>query len=469
MKKPILDLAGTWQFCHLPRMGFANIPDAPSSKQWSDIQVPGQWRQQGFQGRMNQVAGVYQRTFLIPEDWAKTRIVLHCEAIYDDATVWVNGKNVGRHLGGFTPFEIDITSAVQAGKSATITIAVTCVGSFDCGVGYAAHNLGGITRKIQLVALPAVNLSSMHILTHFDSEFKDATLEITARVVNDGALASPNGRLTFALRDPQGNPVVLTPAGITISPIKPGKAVEKKISIPITRPQQWDVEHPRLYTLTSSLNHGGTLEKVSSRVGFRQVNIRGSQLFLNGHTLKLRGVCRHETDPLRGRSLTNDEWRQDAELFARANINFVRTSHYPPAKEFLDACDEIGILVESEGPFCWCHVGPDATPLVILQTIEMVEFNRNHPSVIIWSLANESEWSTVFDTAAHMLGLLDPSRPCIFSFGEVNLKSWHYPSRGNVATDRSTKPVLLDEYFALNCFNKSVQYADPGIRDIWGI
>ena len=113
--------------------------------------------------------------------------------------------------------------------------------------------------------------------------------------------------------------------------------MEKTISIPITLPQQWDPEHPRLYTLTSTISSGDALETVSTRVGFRQVEVRGNQMFVNGHTVKLHGVCRHEIDPLRGRSLAGNEWDKDAEMFAHANVNFVRTSHYPPAEEFLDA------------------------------------------------------------------------------------------------------------------------------------
>ena len=471
VKEARLDLDGTWHFGTVPATDFTQTVSEPIGSNASEIQVPGQWLQQGFSVSSNS-AGIYHRSFTVPADWTGQRIKLRCEAIYSDATVWIDGKKVGHHLGGFTPFEIDVTDVVHPGSQSTITLAVKSESEADTmasGMKYACHDLGGISRKIQLIAMPPVNLASLHITTTFDSEYKNATLQITARVANDGNVISEPGKLELALIDPQNHFVLITPTEIDIPALQPGETVTKTITIPVAAPQKWDPEHPRLYSLSSTIHAGKAMETIATRIGFRQVEVRGNQLFVNGCVVKLRGVCRHEIDPLRGRSLIGDIWRKDVDMLIRANINFIRTSHYPPAEEFLDACDELGVFVESEAPICWAKDGRESLPLVLNETAEMVEFNRNHPSVIIWSIANESSWGSHFDLSAKMVGELDPSRPRIFSYGEVDLVSWHYPTNARIAdTDRSPKPVLSDEYCHLNAYNRREQIADPGLRDFWG-
>jgi len=477
--EPLLDLGGVWRFRVDPGADFNRAASEPTGSGWSDIQVPGQWLQQGFSVEKN-MTGIYRRSFAVPGAWAGKRIKLRCDAVYSDAAVWINGKNVGRHLGGFTPFEIDVTDAVTGGREATITLAVRSEGEADelaSGMRYASHDLGGITRKIELMAVPTVNLASVHVGTVLDRECENATLEVAARVANDGGAASPATALKLLLHGPEGEPVPIDPAGIEIPALEPGETVAKTISIPVARPQVWDTEHPRLYTLTSAVGDGQTLETVSTRVGFRKVEVRANRVFVNGSPVRLRGVCRHEIDPLRGRSLNGDSWRTEAETFARANVNFIRTSHYPPAEEFLDACDAVGIFVESEAPVCWAADGRESLPLLLGETMDMVEFNRNHPSVIIWSLANESQWGPHFGASARMVARMDPSRPRIFSYdmglptinSGTDLVSWHYPTPARIAdVDHLPKPVLCDEYCHLNAYNRREQIADPGLRDMWG-
>lgn len=492
---PLLDLGGTWQFSVISAADFAAAASEPRpGTAWAPIQVPGQWLQEGFPVNKDS-AGLYRRTFTVPADWSGKQIKLRCDAAYSDATVWINGRLLGHHLGGFTPFEFDVTTDLQPGQSAIITLALKSEGEADklaSGIKYAGHDLGGITRKIQIMAVPALNLASIHLDTQFDGEFKNATLGIVARLTNDGDARSEAATFDFVLSDPQGHPVPIQPAHLEIPALSPSQTVEETVSIPVASPKKWDPDHPWLYTLGSILQAGQDKETVSNRVGFRQVEVRGQQVFVNGRPVKLRGVCRHETDPLRGRSLAGGTWRQDVETFAHANINFIRTSHYPPAEEFLDACDELGMFVESEAPLCWAKPDAGTLPTALRETAEMVEFNRNHPSVIIWSVANESTWSPAFDACARMIRDLDPTRPRIFSFGGVDLISWHYPENDLMsrqeadytmpsapnwaknrpllsALDLQRAPVLCDEYGHLNAYNRREQIGDPGLRDAWGL
>jgi hypothetical protein len=173
-------------------------------------------------------------------------------------------------------------------------------------------------------------------------------------------------------------------------------------------------------------------------------------VYVNGKPIKLRGVTRHEVNPLRGRSLTPDDWKRDAQLFRAANVNYIRTSHYPPAEEFIEWCDELGLFVEEEAPVCWVGRGANAmwsarspydpANLAYLQqaVLEMIQRDRSHPSVILWSLANESAWGPLWRQVNGAAALADPTRPRAFhdqawggynNFGstEMPIANFHYP------------------------------------------
>lgn len=194
---------------------------------------------------------------------------------------------------------------------------------------------------------------------------------------------------------------------------------------------------------------------------------------------------------MRGRSLTSALWRRDAELYRDANVNYIRTSHYPPAEEFLDACDELGLFVEAEAPICWVgreyggvlEPGTDDNafkfrPDIVRPVLEMVERDRSHPCILFWSLANESVWGPNFETAAKMVRAMDPSRPRKFNYaerhgspnrGECEIGSYHYPGpKGLKDFDDHFRPVVFDEYCHLNTYNRREIAADPGVRDFFG-
>lgn len=488
VKNARLDLNGLWRFNPAPQAGFiTNSALITSAAGWADIQVPGQWLQQGFSVAADSAAG-YFRKFTLPSDWRGKRIKLRCDAVYSDTTIWVGGKKVGWHQGGFTPFECDVTDAVKPGWETTLALTVRSGSDADklaSGMQYACHDLGGISRKMYLVALPELNLCSLRVRTTFDGHFKNAELVVDLAVANEGDKLSVPSSLTFELRNPEGANVGTFK--LSLPAIKAGEKVALSKVVQVTQPLKWDVEHPNLYTLKTALGSGRTAETVSSRFGFRQVEVRGNQMFINGNVVKLRGVCRHEVHPTRGRSLEGDLWRKDAELFARGNVNVVRTSHYPPAEEFLDACDELGLLVELEAPLCWVGHGasygrikdPDSQSVAdtILQVnLETVAMSMNHPSVIMRSLANESNWSPVFARVHAAVRQADPTRPTIFHHAnnqgtsEMPVGNFHYPGPdGAVSADNEKRPVYFGEYCHLNAYNRLEQVADPGLRDAWGL
>ena len=206
---------------------------------------------------------------------------------------------------------------------------------------------------------------------------------------------------------------------------------------------------------------------------------------MNGDEVKLRGVCRHDTHPLRGRSVTPEIDEKDALLLRDANVNFVRTSHYPPTESFLEACDRIGIYVEEETAVCFVNQAwsiaaptesnPDFTSRFMNQFAEMIERDRSHPSVILWSLGNESHWGSNFAQEREYVKPEDTSRPAIFCYPETvpagvdgyDIYSKHYPEFDGDLTSKDF-PKLNDECIHIACYDADTLKRDPGVRNYWG-
>lgn len=474
-------LAGDWQFNPSPEKNFW---EKAKVNNWKNIEVPGEWVMQGFEVEKGKAAG-YFRTFTVPASWAGQRIKLRCNGIYSDSQVFINGKKAGSHLGGFTAFELDVTNLVETGKENRIAVSViseSLADSTSSGSQYAVHPLGGITRDIYLFTLPEVNLGMFHVSTSFDSTYTDATLKTEVEIMNESPAMAKGLSLSFTLKDASGKDIPLKRNTVPVGAMTAGNTEKVQLSFDITDPHKWDSEHPYLYTFTCRLKDGKeVLHETTRRVGFRQVEVRGNQMFINNMPVKLRGVCHHEVMPLRGRSVNDDMWRKDVELFRHGNVNYFRTSHYPPDEALLEACDELGMLVEVEAPFCWAHntnVPEEMHDAVLVnQHVEMVNLNRSHPSVIMWSMGNESlKYDEYFKKASGIVKQIDPTRPRIFSQwgpdadnGELEVTNHHYP--GPTGPDKyrnSKRPVTFDEFCHLNAYNRLELAADPGLRTMWG-
>ena len=474
-----LDLGGDWSFSAQPETDFYK---AKSVADWKSIEVPGEWVMQGFEVNPGTTAG-YFRTFNLNPEWKSQRIKLKCEAVYSECKIWVNGKEAGSHLGGFTPFELDVTELVKNGNN-TIALSVkseSLADTLSSASQYAVHPLGGITRPIYLLALPEINAASFHVSTTFDADYKNAELSASLKLANESK-QEKEVQLKLRLYDNTRNEIPLsgeTQLDITLA----ANSIDShSIRLQVKNPEKWDPEHPNLYFLECALFHNGKeLTKVVRRFGFRQIEVRGNQVFVNNQPIKLRGVCRHEVHPLRGRSLNGNQWYEDVKLFRDGNVNYIRTSHYPPNEKLLEACDELGMFVEVEGPFCWASKKPVTNANyfegIVQPLLEMVEMNKSHPSVLHWSIANESyDFDELFKEAADWVKKADPSRPRIFSQygpdgdnGYLEIANHHYPGPGGPDKYRNyQRPITFDEYCHLNAYNRYELMTDPGIRDFWG-
>ncbi len=491
VETPVVILNGTWKFTLTPPENFYSNDVRPED--WADIEVPGECLMQGFRIRHN-IGYPFKKEVAIPADFAGQKILLRFDGAYSYARVWVNGHFVRDHHGGFTTWDCEITDLVEPGKTAWLTVEITDRDDeVSYGSGYAHHLIGGILRDISLLALPQEHISYLHVVTELDSEYRDAALEIEAGV-NFGK--AEKGELRFSLSDRNGGPIRLRPFVLRLTKSNP----TGQIRIPVRQPLLWDAEHPNLYTLAASLRVSGrTVHKRAQKVGFREVEIAGNKLLVNGRPVKLRGACRHDVHPLLGRRSTRDFDRLDVRLAREANFNFIRTSHYPPSKAFLDFCDAYGMYVEEETAVCFVgtHRSPDYHPIsfsqddpaftarYIGQLAEMVERDRNHPSVIVWSIGNENLYGTNFKTEYDWVKAADPTRPVMFSYpgkvpGEIrcyDILSLHYPTYegdlnqyGIVAKNFASGdvPVIFDEWAHAPCYDTATLIEDPNVRNFWG-
>jgi hypothetical protein len=477
VSQPLIDLSGTWKLATSPPSDFWT--NAVDPAQWIDITVPGELAAQGIPfARDNEF--VYKRSVEIPTEAIGKKVLLRFDGVYSYARVWVNGKFVREHHGGFTSWDCDITEHVTPGQNAWITVGVTDrADEISYASNYAKHYIGGILRGAKLVVLPATHVSRLQVETDFDSSFRDTRLKVMASVVTDAR----DIKLSLRLTDPEGKLTPLSPSSLAFSAGKP----EDSLEVPVSSPMKWDCEHPNLYTLEAELIiHKSAVEKLESKVGFRKVERRGNKLYVNGDPIKLHGVCRHDIHPLWGRRSSPEQDEKDAILLRDANVNFVRTSHYPPAESFLEACDRHGIYVEEESAVCfvqqqWSIMAtgtesdPEFTSRYMNQFTEMIERDRSHPCVIFWSLGNESAWGSNFQREHDYAKQEDTTRPIIFSYPETvprgvdgyDLFSKHYPEWDG---DLMSKyfPKLNDEYAHVSCYNTETLQRDPGVRNYWG-
>ncbi len=465
-------LAGPWRFAPDPPEGFQRpgFDDAG----WSPIDVPAHWEMQGFHP-IDGVGG-YRTRFAAPAAGGRLKLVF--DGVYSGAQVWLNGERVAVHEGGATPFECDITEVIHPDENilAVRVVEYTVTSdSLDQMSSYADFPLGGIIRRVWLLRVPEAHIGLVSLQADFDSEFRNATLTGRVGIVNESDKPLRAGSLRFRLTDLDGAPIELHEPPIDL---KAGawERTDVAFSIPVQTPRSWDAEHPNLYLLTLELRDGQTvLQQLPQRIGFRQTLVRGPQLLINGRPVKIRGTCHHDSDPLLGRAVTPELTRRDLSLMKEANLNAVRTSHYPPIPELLDIADELGLYVEDEAPFCWVGVSDDLrlAPHILQLTAELLARDRNHPSVFMWSLCNESQFGRGFELSRDWVHAADPSRPLgAATSAWLDLATHHNPitvSRID-ENEQLDRPLLFDESFAPFqgiWGDASELWLDPGIRDYY--
>lgn len=474
VKQAQMLLNGEWKLTLTPPEGFWRNEVSPDK--WNTISVPGELSANGFPIEYDKPF-VYKKQIAIPADYAGHRILLHFDGVFNYAKVWVNGKEVGEHQGGFTAWDADITDAVKPGETAWVTLAVTSLSREISFAGKALRNIGGILRDVELRARPATFIDALIVSTKFDKDYRDATLRIA------GTVSSPdkNCEADFRLFDSKDNEVSSVHASIKLS------QTNSVIEIPVSAPAKWDAEHPNLYRLQVDFRRNGVVYATySKRVGFRELTFDAKHnLLLNGQIVKLRGINRHIQNPLRGKVTTQEYDLLDAQLIKEANMNFVRTSHYPPGERFIEYCDQIGLYVTVESavvdvgkknrPSVGMNDDPQYEKFFLSQLREMVDTYGSHPAVIIWSLCNESVFGNNFRASAQLVRKLDFSRPVVASYQVIHdtkhetydIESRHYPA-WNTDFTMVERPTIYDEWMHVLGHTANLWFHDPNGRDYWG-
>lgn len=488
VSNPIIKLNGVWKINTNPSAEFWKIDIL--NEEWKDIQVPGECMMQGYQIK-HDIPFVYKKRIDVPTDFLNKTIFLQFDGVYSYARVWINGNYVRDHTGGFTRWECDITQYATPGESAMLTVEVTDkADEISYASGYAKHQIGGILRDVNLIALPSNYPLDITINTDFDEDFENAFLLVSGKT----KMLSDDSKISFELFDPSNKKVHIENTSIQLT-----NEQSFQIQNTINKPEKWDAEHPKLYQLQIAFTEKDKLLwQKTYTIGFREINLVGNKLLVNGKEVKLRGACRHDIHPLLGRVSTPDYELKDVQLAKEANFNFIRTSHYPPTENFLRLCDEYGLYVEDETAVCF--VGShrieeyfpgasendnDYTQAYLSQLTELVNNHKNHPSIIIWSIGNENSFGTNFKKSYDWVKENDPSRPVIYSYpGNVpdsiqcyDILSMHYPGiDGNLdqigkitkGFGYSKMPVIFDEWAHVACYNNYTVKEDPNIRSFWG-
>jgi len=448
-------LNGAWRFNYAQ-----TIADAPQGffaenydvSKWANLPVPGCWQLHGY-GVPNYTnvnypfpvdppfvptdnpIGLYRTTFQIPDAWDGRRQFLVFEGVCSMFKVWVNGLEIGLSKGSHIPAEFDITQACRPGEN-TLAVQVFTWSDASYLEDQDMWRFNGIFRDVYVLSRAAFELRDVSVNTWAgDSEDLKTSLaglpnaestwhlRVGVDVRNHTSNPAAGYRVDAKLFDEAGaQAVALKP--IVVGEILAGDCCCAFADVFVASPALWTAETPQLYTLAVSLidAQGETVETLSVAVGFRDVRIADRQLWVNGVSVKLRGVNHHDTNPDRGFALTREDIERDIAVMKRHNINCVRTSHYPPDPYLLDLCDRYGLYVLDEADL-ECHgmavagnlnqlsCDPAWENAYVDRAVRMVHRDKNHPSVIIWSLGNESGFGPNHVAMADAIRAIDPARP----------------------------------------------------------
>lgn len=440
-----LSLDGAWHFAFA-----ANADERPRDfwhdafdvSAWKTIPVPSDWQAEGYgQPKYNNIiypfpanrpliphdinsVGSYRRDFTLPASWHRDgRIVLHIGAAGSAYYVWVNGKQVGYSEDSKLPSEFDIAPYVRPGKN-NISIQVFRWSDGSYLEDQDFWRVSGIERSVYLIAEPKLSLTDTAIRSTLDSQYRNGELAVRFSIAA-GAVAT----VRAVLMDGE------TPIWTGEKHVSAGKGERQAtLSATISSPRPWTAETPNLYTLVTELvdADGKLLQSTARRIGFRTVEIKDGRVMVNGRPITIHGVNRHEHDPATFHVISEATMRRDIEMMKRNNINAVRTSHYPNAELWYDLADEYGLYVLDEANIeshAYMSAG-DNTPgdraamrklyqigydpaweqAHVSRVTNMVERDKNHPSIIIWSLGNEAGNGPNFVKAAAATRKMDPSR-----------------------------------------------------------
>ncbi|MGC9348455.1 MAG: glycoside hydrolase family 2 TIM barrel-domain containing protein [Anaerolineae bacterium] len=502
-------LNGTWKFCWLPNPAAAPeafYTDDFDTAEWGEIQVPGNWQVQGYgqpiytnvtypfpidprfkeahermdrgskisEWRMPKDAldypldvphddnptGLYRTTFTVPDAWHGQQIFVRFEGVDSGFHLWVNGQSVGYSQGSRLPAEFNLTPYLRSGDNLLVAEVYRWTdGSYLEDQDY--WRLSGIYRNVLLWAVPDAHLWDYSVETDLDGDYRDAELKVAVDVRNLGSETAGGYAAEAILYDPAGTELLRF--GSPLAPeLGPGQVAIVDLTAHVENPEKWSAESPTLYPLLVVLKAPGNrvVHVERTRVGFRSVELKDGQIVVNGVPIWIKGVNRHEHDPDAGHTVSLASMVDDIRLMKQFNINAVRTCHYPDDPGWYDLCDIYGLYVLDEANVesheIWDRPArdPEWRHAYVERISRMVQRDKNHPSVIGWSMGNEAGYGPNFEVCAEWIHEHDPTRFVHYhpAYDEpaVDVISLMYPHVDSLAEhavdETETRPVIMCEY-----------------------
>lgn len=412
---------------------------------WDVIEVPSDWQMKGYGVPIyvnvnypfkadppnipieyNPV-GSYKRRFSIPDSWKNREVILHFGGVNSAFYVWVNGQKIGYSQDSKTASEFNISDYLVKGEN-TIAVEVYRWSDGSYLESQDMWRLSGIERDVFLYAKPKVHIQDVFITSGLDKSYKDGILTVDVKLKNTSNQVK-SVEIIVELSDTQKSKSLVR-LNEALS-IPENGLIEHNFNKTIKKPRQWSAEQPNLYDLTLTLKSksGEILEVFSKRVGFRTSEIKNGQFLINGEYILIKGVNRHEHHPVNGHVVSEEDMIEDIKLMKQFNINAVRSSHYPNHPRWYELCDVYGLYIVDEvnieahglqtkweGDYGYrfntlTSNSEEWKEAHINRTLRMFEANKNHPSIVIWSLGNEAGFGDNFKTTYKLLKELDGTRP----------------------------------------------------------
>ena len=496
-------LDGTWKFRWTP------VPDERivefyqtdfNDKDWVGFPVPANWEVNGYGTPIYVSAGYpfkidpprvmgepkvdyttykernpvgqYRRSFQLPAGWeARGQTLLRFEGVMSAFYVWINGERVGYSQGSMEPSEFNITNYLHAGEN-QIALEVYRYSDGSYLEDQDFWRFGGIHRSIHLLHTPDIRIRDYAVRTlPVSTDYQDFILQIDPQFSIYRGMTGKGTTLQGVLKDASGREIATLKGDVEdildlehkagrMNEWYPQRGPRKlgRMSATIKSPKRWTAETPYLYKLHLTLltAEGEVIEQVEQSVGFRSVEIRNGQLLVNGAPVRFRGVNRHEHDPRTARVMSEERMLQDILLMKQANINAVRTSHYPNVSRWYELCDSLGLYVmdeadiEEHGLRGTLASTPDWHAAFLDRAVRMAERDKNHPSIVMWSMGNESGYGPNFAAISAWLHDFDPTRPV------------HYEGAQGAGGEPDPKTVDVISRFYTRV---KQEYLNPGIAE----
>ena len=479
-----LSMEGMWKFNFVkdhnkrPANFFALKYD---DSQWKDFPVPGLFELNGYGdatyknigyawatqfdpnppyiSELNNYTGSYRRTFELPKDWKGKDVYFHVGSATSNLTLWVNGKYVGYSEDSKVAAEFNISKYLKPGKNLiAMQVMRWCDGSYFEDQDF--WRLTGIAREVYLYARPKLHAADIRLNAALENNYQDGVLNYKV------SLKGGKTDVAITLCDKDGKQIA--------------QATGAQGVIKVPKVNAWTAETPYLYKAYITLkNKQGAAEVIPQKVGFRNVEIKNAQLLVNGQPVLVKGADRHEMDPDGGYVVSLERMIQDIKIMKQLNINAVRTSHYPCDPRWYDLCDEYGIYITAEANLESHGMGYEEKSLAkfpeyIVPHIERNEGNVkpliNHPSVIVWSLGNESGYGVNFEKAYDWVKACDTTRPVQYERGGYDSKTdiycpmyIGYEESESYCKSNGTKPYIQCEYA------HAMGNSEGGFKEYWDL